>query len=85
MFDYWQMGLDAQRVMTTRILLMMSGELTSREAHLMFTEKHEAYSRAQVAGTIALFAGRPADAIGEMVDVYRNSVSANCSRLSEQR
>jgi hypothetical protein len=85
MFNLWQFGFDVQEVMTTRILLMLTGELTSREAHRMFTEKRAAYSDAHIAGVNALLTGGPVQAIGEMLEVYRRSVSANCSRLSTQR
>ena len=85
MFNLWQMGLDVQEVMTTRILLMLAGKLTQQEAHRMVAEKHSAYSRAQSAGAVALFSGRPLQGIEEMVEIYRGSVSANCSRLSTRR
>jgi hypothetical protein len=84
MFNLWQFGFDVQQVMTTRILLMLTGELTSREAHRMFTEKQAAYSDAHIVGVNALLTGGPVKAIGEMAEVYRRSVSANCSRLSTQ-
>jgi hypothetical protein len=50
MFNVWQFGLDVQEVMTTRILRMMTGDLSSGEARLMITEKQTAYSHAQIAG-----------------------------------
>jgi hypothetical protein len=82
MFDSWQFGLDVQQVMTTRILRMMTGEMSTREARRMFTEKHTAYSHAQIAGALALMTGGPAQAGREMAEVYRRAVSANCQRLA---
>ena len=84
MFNFWQFGFDVQQVMTTRILLMLTGELTSREAHRMFTEKQDAYSDAHAAGVNAFLTGDPMKAFGEMAEVYGRSVSANCSRLATQ-
>jgi hypothetical protein len=49
MFDLWQFGLDVQQVMTTRVVRMMTGELSPREARRMITEKQTAYSHAQIA------------------------------------
>jgi hypothetical protein len=85
MLNLWQFGFDVQQVMMARILLMLTGELTSREAHRMFTEKRAAYSDAHFAGVNALLSGGPVKAIGEMVEIYRRTVSANCNRLSTQR
>jgi hypothetical protein len=85
MFNLWQLSFDIQRVMTTRILLMVAGELTPREVQRMLTEKRAAYSEAYIAGSCALWTEGPVDAIGEIIEVYRRSVSANCSRLSTQR
>ena len=82
MFNLWQFGLDVQEVMTTRILRMMAGELTPLEARRMITEKQAAYSGAQIAGALALLTGDPVAASREMIEVYRRTVSANCSRLS---
>ena len=84
MFNPWQFGFDVQQVMTARILLMLTGELTSREAHRMFSEKQDAYSDAQIAGVNAFLTGGPMKAFGEMAEVYGRSVSANCSRLATQ-
>ena len=83
MFNLWQFGLDVQEVMTTRILRMMAGDLSSGEALLMITEKQTAYSNAQMAGACALLSGGPAEAGREMTEVYRRAVRANCSRLCE--
>ena len=83
MFDLWQFGLDVHQVMTTRILRMMTGELTVHEARRMITEKQEAYSHAQISGAYALLSGGPAVAGREMADIYQRAVRANCSRLSE--
>jgi hypothetical protein len=83
MFDLWQFGLDVQEVMTTRILRMMTGDLSSGEAMLMITEKQTTYSEAQVAGACALLTGGPVEASREMIEVYQRAVRANCSRLSE--
>jgi hypothetical protein len=82
MFDLWQFGLDVHQVMTTRILRMMTGELTAHEARLMFAEKQAAYSDAQISGAYALMSGGPVVASREMMDVYQRAVRANCSRLS---
>ncbi len=84
MFNFWQFGFDVQQVMTARILLMLTGELTPREAHRMFTEKQDAYSDAHTVGVNAFLTGDPMKAFGEMAEVYRRSVSANCSRLATQ-
>jgi hypothetical protein len=67
MLNLWQFALDVQHVMTTRILRMMAGELTPL---------------AQIAGALALLTGGPVAASREMIEVYRLTVSANCSRLS---
>jgi hypothetical protein len=85
MFDLWQFGLDVQQVMTTRLLSMMTGELSSREAGQMITEKQTAFSDAQIAGSCAFWTGGPMAASREMIDVYRRAVSANCIRLSNTR
>jgi hypothetical protein len=82
MLNLWQFGLDVQEVMTARILRMMAGELTQLEARLMITEKQAAYSGAQMAGALALLTGGPMEAGREMIEVYRRTVSANCSRLA---
>jgi hypothetical protein len=85
MWNLWQFGLDVQQVMATRILRMLAGELTPLEARRMVTEKQAAYSRAQIAGALALLTGGPVAASREMIEVYRLTVSANCSRLSVGR
>jgi hypothetical protein len=81
MFDLWRFGLDVQQVMTTRLLRMMTGELSEGEARRMVTEKQTAYSRAQIAGAYALLTGGPVAASLEMIEVYQRAVRANCSRL----
>ena len=83
MLNLWQFGLDVQEVMTTRILRMMTGDLSSGEALLMITEKQTAYSHAQIAGACALLTAGPVEASREMIEVYQRAVKANCSRLSE--
>lgn len=85
MFNVWQFGLDVQEVMTTRVLRMMTGELSPREARRMITEKQTVYSHAQVAGACALATGGPLEAGREMLEVYGRAVRANCSRLSRAR
>lgn len=85
MFDLWRFGLDVQQVMTARILHMMAGELSPREARRMISEKQTAYSDAQIAGAYALFTAGPVEASCEMIEVYRRAVSANCKRLSNAR
>jgi hypothetical protein len=82
MFNPWQFGLDVQHVMTTRILRMMAGELSPREAQQMITEKQSAFSNAQMAGACVLWTEGPIAASREMIDVYQRAVSANCARLS---
>lgn len=83
MFDLWRFGLDVQQVMTTRVLRMMTGELSERETRRMFTEKQTTYSHAQIAGAQALLTGGPVAAGCEMIEVYQRAVRANCSRLSK--
>jgi hypothetical protein len=85
MLNLWQFCLDVQHVMATRILRMMTGELTSVEARRMITEKQAAYSSAQAAGALALLSGGPVAAGREMLEVYRLAVSANCTRFSPGR
>jgi len=85
MFDFWRFGLDVHEVMTTRILRMMIGELSAGEARLMITEKHTAYSHAQMSGAQALLTGGPLEASRAMAEVYRRAVRTNCSRLSKAR
>jgi hypothetical protein len=85
MFDFWQFGLDVNQVMTTRILRMMTGEMSAREARRMFTEKQTAYSKAQISGAQALLTGGPVEAGLEMMKVYRRAVRANCNRLAKAR
>jgi hypothetical protein len=82
MLNLWQFAFDVQHVVATRILRMMAGELTALEARRMITEKQAAYSRAQFAGALALLTGGPVAAGREMIEVYRLTVGANCSRLS---
>jgi len=82
MYNLWQFGLDVQQVMTTRILRMLAGELSSREAEQMITEKQTAFSNAQIAGACALWTEGPIAASREMIDVYQRAVSANSIRLS---
>jgi hypothetical protein len=84
-FDVWQFGLDIQQVITTRVIRMMAGELSPREARRMFSEKRTAYSDAQIAGAYALLTGGPLQASCEMIKVYQTAVSDNCSRLSKAR
>jgi len=72
MFDLWQFGqfgLDVQEVMTTRLLRMMTGDLSSDETLLMITEKQAAYSHAQIACACALLTGGPVEAGREMIEV----------------
>jgi hypothetical protein len=83
MFNPWQFGLDVQQVMTTRVLRMLAGELSSREAEQMITEKQTAFSNAQIAGACALWTEGPIAASRKMIDVYQRAVSANCIRLSD--
>jgi hypothetical protein len=82
MFDLWQFGLDVQRVMTIRILGLMSGELSGREVRRMITEKQAAYADAQVAAAGGLLTGDLMGAGYNMIDVYQRAVRANCVRLS---
>jgi hypothetical protein len=84
-FNLWQFGLDVQQVMTTRVLRMITGELSPREVRRMITEKHTAYSHAQIAGAYALLTGGPVEASYEMIKVYQGVVTANCTRLSKAR
>ena len=81
MFDLWRFGLDVQQVMTTRVLRMMTGELSEGEARRMVTEKQIAYSHAQIAGAYAFLTGGPVAASCEIIEVYQRVVRANCSRL----
>ncbi len=46
MFNPWQFGLDVHEEITTRVLRMMTGELSPREARRMINEKQTFYSRA---------------------------------------
>jgi hypothetical protein len=85
MFDLWRFYLDVQQVMTTRVLRMMAGELSPREARRMISEKQAAYSHAQIAGACALLTGGPVEASREMIEVYRRAVRANYTRLSKAR
>ena len=85
MFDLWRFGFDVQQVMTARVLSMMAGELSPREARRMITEKQTAYSHAQIAGACALLTGGPVEASREMIEVYRRAVKANRIRLSNVR
>jgi hypothetical protein len=85
MFELWQFGLDVQHVMATRMLRMMTGKLSPREARRMITEKQTAYSHAQIAGAFALMSGGPMEAGREMIDVYRRAVRANSNRISKKR
>jgi hypothetical protein len=82
MFDLWQFGLDVQQVTTIRILRLMSGELSGREARRMITEKQAAYADAQVAAAGGLLTGDLMGASYNMIDVYQRAVRANCVRLS---
>jgi hypothetical protein len=65
MLNLWRFGLDVQHVMATRILRMMAGKLTPLEARRMITEKQTTYSRAQIAGALALLTGGPMEASRE--------------------
>lgn len=85
MFDLWRFGLDVQQVMTTRVLRMMAGELSPREARRMITEKQTTYSHAQIAGAYVLLTGGPVEASREMIKIYQRTVRANCTRLSKAR
>ena len=85
MFSLWQFGLDIQQVMSERMLRMMTGELSQREARRMITEKQTAYSRAQIAGLNALSTEGPMSVSREMIKVYHRAVRANRSRLSKMR
>ena len=85
MFNPWQFGLDVQWVMTTRVMRMMAGELSSREAEQMITEKQAAFSNAQIAGACALWTEGSMAASWEIIDVYQRAVSANCTRLTNAR
>jgi hypothetical protein len=82
MFDLWRFGLDVQQVMTTRVLRMMAGELSPREAWRMIGEKQTAYTDVQVAGAWGFLTSGPVEAGYEMMDVYQRAVRANCARLS---
>jgi hypothetical protein len=80
MLSLWQFGLDAQRVMPTRILRMMAGELTSRSAPHDHREADSLFTRSNrwCAGSVDR---RPLAASREMIEVYRLAASANCSSL----
>ena len=82
MFDPWQFGFDVQQVITARVIGMMKGELSQREARRMVVEKQTAYSDAQIVGAYALLTGGPVEAGREMIEVYQRAVRANCIRLS---
>jgi hypothetical protein len=82
MFDLWEFGLDVQQVMTIRMLRLMTGELSAREARRMVTEKQAAYADAQLAAAGGLLTGRVMEASYNMIDVYKRAVRANCVRLS---
>jgi hypothetical protein len=82
MFDFWRFGLDVQQVMTIRILRLMTGELSGREARRMITEKQDAYADAQIAATGGLLSGNLLEAGYNMISVYQRAVRANCVRLS---
>jgi hypothetical protein len=85
MSNLWQFGIDVQHVISTRVLRMIAGNLTSREAGQMITEKHTAFSNAQIVGAYALWTEGPVAAGREMIGVYQRAVSANCARLSTTR
>jgi hypothetical protein len=51
----------------------------------MITEKHTAFSNAQIVGAYALWTEGPVAAGREMIGVYQRAVSANCARLSTTR
>lgn len=85
LFYLWRLGLDVQEVMTTRVLRMMTGELSQREARRMITEKQTVYSHAQVVGAYALVTGGALEASREMIEIYQRAVRADCSRLSKAR
>ena len=85
MFDSWQFALDVQQVMAARMLRLMTGRLTAREARRMVAEKGLAYSRAQVAGGLALLTRGPLAAGHATHEIYRRAVRANRRRLSNDR
>jgi hypothetical protein len=82
MFDFWRFGLDVQQVMTIRILRLMTGELSGREARRMITEKQAAYADAQAAAADGFLTGDLMAAGYNMIDIYQRAVRANCVRLS---
>lgn len=49
----------------TRVLRMMTGDLSSGETLLMITEKQAAFSHAQIAGACALLTSGPVEASRE--------------------
>ena len=69
------LGLEAAKVIETRLLLMARGKCTSDELLLMFDEKLNAIVDA---GAIVVGGGHPK----LVIDNYRKIVAANAARLS---
>jgi hypothetical protein len=82
----WQIGLEAQTVITLRMIrLATGGARAEAEASRMVTEKMMASSEAYVNAGIAAMRGDEDHVVaGKMLKVYRKRVRANRRRLSRK-
>jgi hypothetical protein len=78
-----QLGFEAQNVVALRLMRLAAGGTTSQtEATRMVNEKFAAFAEAQIAGTAAAIAGRPANVVsGRILNTYKKRVRANRRRL----
>jgi hypothetical protein len=79
-----QLGFEAQNVVALRLMRLAAGGTSSQtEARRMINEKFAALADAQITGTAAAMAGRPADVVsGRILNTYKKRVRANRRRLS---
>jgi len=83
--DMRQFSLAVRDVITARMLLAMTGDLSAAEALRMVEEKRWAAVRAKLAYSEAILKGEATSAPAAYFDVYQRVVESNRKRLSNPR
>jgi hypothetical protein len=82
-YEAAQLGFDAQRVITLRLMRLASGGASAQtEAKRMISEKPAALLEAQIAAATALGGGKRNSAAKKALGVYKKRVRTNRRRLS---
>jgi hypothetical protein len=82
-FKTAHLGFEAQNVVALRLIRLATGGTSSKtESTRMINEKFAAFAEAQIAGTAAAIAGKPASVVsGRILNTYKKRVRANRRRL----